>query len=375
MDVKNRTYLLLINIIFLLLLFKLTQLNIYWNWDTEAYLGLMLQSAHPEWNIFKLHQETMQIFTHLAPPKRFDIPPQTKIPNLKNYYSYILTSPLIFKEELALFNVKPAYQGMVLLLYKLGFSISNVFILVNTIGAYLGTVYFMKILKNIVKSFYLQFILILIVLIYFLPSQALYNVSPDMLSCGFGMMFLYFVLNKWRWEAAWEAVLVILCRPDYIFFVLFLLLVIPKPVSLKVLKRNALFTLLPLFFYALIQYFNTISWNTLITNQFFQPVLYIESAPMITPVEIYINFMLHQLPGNILHSPVLGISFLSFAYCIFSFIRKRYYTCLVISGLLANIYLHFAFFPSFSGRMMLFMYLSWFLVLALLYTKNKILIH
>lgn len=347
----------------------------YYNVDIEAYMGLLYKAEYPEMKIEEIHKNVFAELDEKRPGMfESDFSHEETAKGENTYYKTISQNPKIFEEELQLFSVKPFYNFVNLLFFKTGFSASTSTFLIS-IFSYVLILYFVflflsKILINHKLAILLTFLLSL-----FKPLlESSRHASPDSLSCLLLLLSFYvFVIKRNFLIATIFAMLCILTRPEYfIFYSFFYVLVFIKRKELQIKNFEFGFSFVYLFLsFAVVQYFNQISWSTLFMNQFTKVQLYPISNPDAFNFQDYLHFIKSKIlfEFNSSYFLLLLIFIAIIVTNKFSFQKKNGVPYLFFGFIYISIFLRFLIFPTMVNRMMIGYYLI--IILGLIYIQSS----
>lgn len=346
----------------------------YYNYDIEAYMGLVYKAEYPEMKIEDIHSK---VYSELREknPKHFvyNLCNEEVAKGENTYYKVLAENPKAYEEELELFSVKPFYNFVNSIFFKIGFEASTSTFLVSIICyvfiLILIFVFLMKVTNNITYALVISIALSLFK--PFLDSSR--HASPDNLACFLLLMSLYLmVFNKKKILSLIFAVLCVLTRPEYIvFYTLFYALVVLFANKLGFKRSQIATSYLFVFFTFLgIQYFNKISWTTLFINQFTKVQIYPASKPDPFQFNDYFNYIKSHilLEFNSSYFPILGLFIvIILAKKIRFSIRSLDFYYLFFIVVYACVFVRFLIFPILVNRMMLGYYLI--IILSLIYIQ------
>ncbi|WP_225686331.1 hypothetical protein [Chryseobacterium tagetis] len=324
--------------------------------------------------IKEIHEK---VYTELKEknPKHFvyDLSHEEIAKGENTYYKVLAENPKAYEEELQLFSVKPFFNFINLIFFKLGFEASTSIFLVSIISYVLILLLVFRFLTNILRNQNLA-VFITIILSLFKPFlESSRHASPDNLACLLLLLsFYYFIFRKNFLLATIFAMLCIFTRPEYyIFYSFVFLLIFVYRKSLRISVRDLCFS----YFYIgssffLIQYFNQISWSTLFMNQFTQVQIYPISNPDPFYFSSYFNFLksniLLEFNGSYFPILLLFITIILAANFNVKNPKLKLYS-LFFASIYIAVFIRFLIFPSLVNRMMLGYYLL--IILALIYIQ------
>lgn len=350
----------------------------YFNTDIEAYMGLIYQQNFPEMDVAEIHHKVFEElkeknFTH----SEIDHTGREEITIGENtYYKNIAENPEIFEEELQLFSVKPFYNFVNLLFFKLGFDAATSTFLISIISYVLILILIFTFLLKILKNSYLALSLAVMFSLFKPLLDSSRHAAPDNLSCLLLLLSFYvFVMKRNIFAATVFAMLCVLTRPDYIIFYTFLFIFLLFQKKELKIKNTELYLS---YFYVLsaflvIQYFNQISWITVFMNQYVKVQLYPISNPDILQFNDYLRVIKSKIffEFNTSYFPILLIFIVMILAKKMEFIKVKnnYSICLFFIMIYSTVFLRFLIFPMLVNRMMLGFYLL--IILSLIYINNS----
>ncbi|NML69694.1 hypothetical protein HHL23_07785 [Chryseobacterium sp. RP-3-3] len=348
----------------------------YYNVDLEAYIGLIYKAEYPDMKIEDIHKK---VYTELkgTNPKLFGITPQDEeIAKGENtYYKVLSENPKAYGEELQLFSVKPFYNFVNLMFFKLGFKMTTSVFLTSILSYVLILIVIFCYLIRIVRNYPLAFIITILISLFKPLLEASRHASADSLSCLLLLLSLYaFTVRKNHLAATVIAMLCVLTRPEYFILYSFLYMVAYLYKNMLQIKATHLFLSYGYVFlsFFLIQYFNQISWSTLFMNQFTKVQIYPISNPDSFYFPDYLNFIKKSMPleFNGSYFPLLLIFIVVIMANKFSLnSKKNWAQCLFFGAIYLSVFLRFLVFPSLANRMMIGFYLI--IILSLIYIQNS----
>lgn len=346
----------------------------YYNVDIEAYMGLVYKAEYPEMEIKEIHEKVYAELKEKNPAQFvYDLSHEEIAKGENTYYKVLAENPKAYEEELQLFSVKPFFNFINSIFFKLGFEASTSVFLISIIAYVLILLLIFRFLTEILNNQSLA-ILITIVLSLFKPLlESSRHASPDNLAC-FLLLFSFYcfiIKRKFLW-ATIVAMLCILTRPEYYIFYSFIFIFLffyrkKSGVSLRNWCFSYIYLSLSFF---LIQYFNQISWSTLFMNQFTKVQIY----PISNPDPFYFSSYYNFIKSNILlefngsYFPILLLFIIIILASKFNFKNpKLQFYSLFFASIYLSAFIRFLIFPSLVNRMMLGYYL--FIILALIYIQ------
>jgi hypothetical protein len=351
----------------------------YYNSDMEAYMGLIYKTEYPDMKIEEIHQKVYDELKEKNPHFAGFDPVNPMVEELakgeSTYYKILSENPKAYEEELQLFVVKPFYNFINWSFFKLGFSASTSTFLISIISYALILILIFVFLIKILKNHTLAIIITVLLSLFKPLLEASRHASADSLSCVLLLLSFYaFTVKKNLFSACIFAMLCILTRPEYFIFYSFLYIFIylyrkNLQVETKILFFSYGYLFLTFF---LIQYFNQVSWSTLLMNQFIKVQLY----PVSDPDPFYFPDYWHFIKSKILfefntsYFPLLLLFLVIILANNFSFRNKKNQAQLLFFAIIyGTVFLRFLVFPSLVNRMMLGFYLL--IILSMIYIQNS----
>ncbi|MFP3590627.1 hypothetical protein [Chryseobacterium sp. SIMBA_038] len=264
----------------------------YYNADIEAYMGLVYKANFPDMKIEEIHKKVYDELLEKRPEiSEVNTTREEEAIGDNSYYKILSENPKVYEEELQLFTVKPLYNFINSIFFKLGFKASTSTFLITIISYVLIVILIFIFLLQILKNNYLALILTILVSVFKPLLDTSRHATPDGLSCLLLLLSFYFaVMKRNMFVATIFGILCILTRPEYFIFYSFslLLLYIFKS-DFRFKTREIIFSFI---YFALtfgvIQYFNQIPWTVLFMNQFTKVQLYPISNPDSFDFQAYI---------------------------------------------------------------------------------------
>lgn len=255
----------------------------YYNADIEAYMGLVYKANFPDMKIEEIHKKVYDELLEKRPEiSEVNTTREEEAIGDNSYYKILSENPKVYEEELQLFTVKPLYNFINSIFFKLGFKASTSTFLITIISYVLIVILIFIFLLKILKNNYLALVLTILVSVFKPLLDTSRHATPDGLSCLLLLLSFYFaVMKRNMFVATIFGILCILTRPEYFIFYSFslLLLYIFKS-DFRFKTREIIFSFI---YFALtfgvIQYFNQIPWTVLFMNQFTKVQLYPISNP------------------------------------------------------------------------------------------------
>lgn len=351
----------------------------YYNWDMEAYMGLIYRAENPKMPIEEIHKKVFNEFREKSPEKfDFNAPhakPETE--NADTYYKVISENPKAYGEELEFFSVKPFYNLTNYIFYKLGLEASAATFLISVVSYILIIFFVFLFLQSELKKTWLAFIFTLLLSLFKPLHDATRHATPDMLATLLLLAAFYYIYRRRLFAATVFAMLCIFTRPE--FFILFLLmfgLAILFEDILQFRRKHLMVSVAYLSLsFLLIQCFSKIPWTVLFLNQFSKVQLYPVSHPDSFGYSVYFSYIKRHilLEFNASYFLLMALfSVLVFGRNFkFSDFRNRS-KLLIFSFILlvfVNVVIRFFIFPSLVNRMMVGFYLL--IILTLILYQNS----
>ncbi|WP_343658216.1 hypothetical protein [Chryseobacterium sp.] len=376
---KKRNILVFIFSIYVCIMSYYLYTHQYYNTDMEAYMGLIYKTEYPEMKIEEIHRkvyaelrEKNPDFAGLGPVNPMA---EEVAEGERTYYKILSENPKAYEEELQLFVVKPFYNFINWLFFKLGFSASASTFLISIISYALIIILIFSFLIRILKNYPLALIITILISLFKPLLESSRHASADSLSCLLLLLSFYaFSVKKHFFSAGIFAMLCVLTRPEYFILYSFLYALIylyKNKLQIKTVPILISYGYLFLSFF-LIQAFNQVSWSTLFMNQFTKIQIYPVSQPDPFLLSDYIHFIKSKvmLEFNASYFPLLLIFIVVILANRFSFRdKKNQAQVLFFAAIYATVMLRFLVFPSLVNRMMLGFYLI--IMLALIYIQNS----
>ncbi|MDQ0781578.1 hypothetical protein [Chryseobacterium sp. W4I1] len=348
----------------------------YYNVDIEAYVGLVYKTEYPNMKMEDIHKKVYTELEILNPKISAISQNDEEVAIGENtYYNTLSKNPKAYEEELQLFSVKPFYNFVNLMFFKLGFKVTTAISLTSILSYVLILVLIFTYLTRILKNYPLAFIITLIISLFKPLLEASRHASADSLSCLMLLLSFYtFVIRKNYLAATVFAMLCILTRPEYFILFSFLYILVYFYKNAIRISTSRLFLSYGYLFlsFFLIQYFNQISWSTLFMNQFTKVQIYPISHPDAFYFPDYLNFLKKNvmLDFNGSYFPLLLLFIVIILANQFSLQSKKSWAqCMFFGAVYASVFLRYLVFPSLANRMMIGFYLI--IILALIYIQNS----
>lgn len=371
----NREQLLyLLLIAYLAVMFRYFYTHQYYNWDIEAYMGIIYKTDNPAMPIEEIHRKVYDELREKA-PERFDFRENEKEETIgaNSYYKALSENPKAYEEELQFFTVKPMYNIINVLFYKTGFSAATSTFLISMVS-YVAIVFFLfGFLQERLMNKELAFVITVLLSLFKPLLVATRHAAPDMLACLLLLTSVYFFAGKKKvFFAAFFATLTVFTRPEYIvFYSLLLPLVLLFRKRLGVQVRYVFLSYIPVFIaFLIVQHYSKIPWQVLFMNQFTKVQLSPVSNPDAFVFSDYVNFIKQKifLEFNASYFPLL----LLFAVIVFGNKKINWFSIGFIFVIYVTVFIRFLIFPSLVDRMMVGFYLLIILTLAVNAAKKQI---
>lgn len=347
----------------------------YYNVDIEAYMGLLYKAEYPEMKIEEIHKKVFAELDEKRPGMfESDLSHEETANGENTYYKIISENPKVFEEELQLFSVKPFYNFVNLLFFKSGFAASTSTFLISILSYVLILYFVFLFLSKILRNHQLAILLTFLLSLFKPLLESSRHASPDSLSCLLLLLSFYvFVIKRDLFVATVFAMLCILTRPEYfIFYSFFYILIFIKRKELQIKNHILSISFVYLFLsFAVVQYFNQISWSTLFMNQFAKVQLYPISNPDSFNFQDYLNFIKSKIlfEFNSSYFLLLLIFIVVIIYRKFPSMKKNSIPYLFFGFIYLSIFLRFLIFPTMVNRMMIGYYLI--IILGLIYIQSS----
>lgn len=348
----------------------------YYNVDIEAYVGLIYKAEHPDMKMEDIHKKAYNDLRGTN-PKIFGITPQDEeIAEGENtYYKILSENPRAYGEELQLFSVKPFYNFVNFMFFKLGFKPVTSIFLTSIISFSLILILIFCYLIRILQNYPLALIITILISLFKPLLEASRHASPDSLACLLLLLSFYtFTFRKNHLAATFFAMLCIFTRPEYFILYSFLYILVyyyRRMLQITPTKLFLSYGYISLSF-LLVQYFNQISWSVLFMNQFTKVQIYPISNPDTFYFVEYLNYVkkVIMLDFNGSYFPLLLLFIIIISANKFSVNTKRSWAqCLFFGIIYVSVFLRFLVFPSLVNRMMIGFYLI--IILSLVYIQNS----
>ncbi|MDQ0064940.1 hypothetical protein [Chryseobacterium lathyri] len=373
---KTKNILVFIFSIYLCLMSYYLYTHQYYNADLEAYMGLIYKTEYSDLKIEDIHKKVYTELKNINPKLSEISTNDEEIAIGENSYYYILSeNPKAYEEELQLFSVKPFYNFVNLMFFKLGFKVTTAIFLTSILSYVSILILIFSFLIRILKNYPLAFIITVLISLFKPLLEASRHASADSLSCLLLLLSLYvFVVRKNHLAATVFAMLCVLTRPEYFILYSFLYILVYFYKNTLQIKTAEVFLSYGYIFlsFFLIQYFNQISWSVLFMNQFTKVQIYPISNPDPFYFPDYLNFIKKtiMLDFNGSYFPLLLLFIVVILANKFSLNSKKSWAqCLFFGAVYAAVFLRYLVFPSLANRMMIGFYLI--IILSLIYIQNS----
>jgi len=373
---KTENILVFIFSIYLCLMSYYLYTHQYYNADLEAYMGLIYKTEYSDLKIEEIHKKVYTELKHINPKLSEVSTNDEEIAIGENSYYYTLSeNPKAYEEELQLFSVKPFYNFVNLMFFKLGFNVLTSISLTSIFSyVFIITLIFCFLIR-VLKNYPLALIITVIISLFKPILEASRYASADSLACLILLLsFYFFVIKKKYLGATVFAMLCVLTRPEYFILYSFLYILIYFYKNTLQIKTAEVFLSYGYIFlsFFLIQYFNQISWSVLFMNQFTKVQIYPISNPDPFYFPDYLNFIKKtiMLDFNGSYFPLLLLFIVVILANNFSLNSKKSWAqCLFFGAVYGAVFLRYLVFPSLANRMMIGFYLI--IVLSLIYIQNS----
>ncbi len=354
----------------------------YYNVDIEAYMGLVYKITEPEMDIEEIHKK---VYDELAIKKPEIFSYRKSITEAETIgsdsYYYILSKNVkAYEEELEFFSVKPLYNIINSIFFKLGFSAATSTFLISIISYVLIIFFMFLFLNKELKRTELAFAITLLISIFKPILDSTRHATPDMLGCLLLLLTCYFFIYKKNMIVTTIlAMLTIFTRPEYfIFFSLLLVLILffRKSFTYKISEIGISYLFITISF-IIIQLYSKISWGVLFMNQFTKVQIYPISNPDPFILSHYINYIKRKifLEFNSSYFIILLIfTIVILGNTLYNKHRTDKKPLLVLSFAIAtmiSVLIRFLAFPVLVNRMMVGFYLLIILAITLYQFSDK----
>lgn len=379
MLMKSKNLVKLILALYLCLMSFYLYTHQYYNADIEAYMGLVYKARFPDMKIEDVHKKVYDELKKKKPGTgQISTGREEDAVGDNSYYHILSENPKAYEEELQFFSVKPFYNFINSLFFRLGFEASTSTFLITIISYILVVGLVFVFLSKILKNHYLALLLTIVISLFKPLLDTSRHATPDGLATFLLLLTLYYaVMKRNLFAVTISGMLCILTRPEYFIFFSFLvalLFLFRKDFAFH--RKEIAFTFLYFALtFGLVQYFNRIPWPVLFMNQFTQVQIYPVSAPDPFSFHDYLSCIKGKLliEFNSSYFPLLLIFIVMMLDHKALMKRSRY--SLAYAGLYAAIYLtvilRFFMFPTLVNRMMVGFYLLIILSLIAYQQKKK----
>ena len=360
---KTKIYLLMLSV-YLLIMSIYFYKNQYYNADIEAYMGLVYKNDAQEMSMQDIHKKVFDELKVKNPAIFLETGEPTETIGAESYYPTMASNPKAYEEELAFFSVKPFYNFVNSIFYRLGFP-ASVSTFLPSILSYIILIFSVFLFLNRKTSrTELAFVLSILISLFKPILDSTRHATPDMLSCLLLLSAFYFFAEKKNiYLSTLFAVLTIFTRPEYfIFFSCLFLLVLGfrRILSFKVFELIASYVIIALAF-VIIQAYSEIPWKVLFMNQFTKVQIYPISHPDAFSFADYFRFVKSKIffEFNSSYFTILLI------FCVIIFGKSLYsrldkstlLPILLIATIYVSVFIRFLSFPILVNRMMIGFYL------------------
>jgi len=354
----------------------------YYNADIEAYMGLVYKINDPEMSINDIHKKVFDELKVKNPNIFADKDePEAETIGANSYYYTLSNNVKAYEEELEFFTVKPFYNAVNSVFYKLGVSASTSTFLISIISYSLLIFLLFVFLNDQIKKTELAFVLTILISLFKPLLDSTRHATPDMLACLLLLLAVYFfVYKKNIMLTTVFGMLTIFTRPEYFIFFSFLLVLIVifrKSFQYKISEIGICYLFLTLSF-IIIQLYSKISWGVLFMNQFTKVQFFPISNPDPFVLSDYINFVKKKifLEFNSSYFIILLIfTIIIFGKTLYDKQKTEKKTLLIFSFIITiyiSVFVRFLSFPILVNRMMIGFYLL--IILAIItfqFSSNK----
>ena len=354
----------------------------YYNADIEAYMGLVYKINDPEMSINDIHKKVFDELKVKNPNIFADKDePEAETIGANSYYYTLSNNVKAYEEELEFFTVKPFYNAVNSVFYKLGVSASASTFLISIISYSLLIFLLFVFLNDQIKKTELAFVLTILISLFKPLLDSTRHATPDMLACLLLLLVVYFFVYKRNIMLTTVfAMLTIFTRPEYFIFFSFLLVLIVifrKSFQYKISEIGICYLFLTLSF-IIIQLYSKISWGVLFMNQFTKVQFFPISNPDPFVLSDYINFVKKKifLEFNSSYFVILLIfTMIIFGKTLYHKQKTEKNALLIFSFIITiyiSVFLRFLSFPILVNRMMIGFYLLIILaVITFQFSSNK----
>jgi hypothetical protein len=339
-------------------------------------MGLVYKITDPEMDIKEIHRK---VYDELAIKKPEIFSYRKSITEAEtigsdSYYYILSRNVKAYEEELEFFSVKPLYNVINSIFFKLGVSAATSTFLISIISYFLLISLIFLFLNKQLKKTELAFVITILISMFKPLLDSTRHATPDMLGCLLLLLTSYFFIYRKNILATTIfAMLTILTRPEYfiLFGLLLVLILIFKqyfPYKLSEIGISYLFILLS---FIMIQLYSKISWGVLFMNQFTKVQIYPISNPDPFVLSDYINYVKRKifLEFNSSYFIILLIfTIVILGNALFNKYKTDKKPIVVLSfivTIIISVFIRFLAFPALVNRMMVGFYLLIILALTL----------
>ena len=345
-------------------------------------MGLVYKINDPEMSINDIHKKVFDELKVKNPNIFADKDePEAETIGANSYYYTLSNNVKAYEEELEFFTVKPFYNAVNSVFYKLGVSASTSTFLISIISYSLLIFLLFVFLNDQIKKTELAFVLTILISLFKPLLDSTRHATPDMLACLLLLLAVYFfVYKKNIMLTTVFGMLTIFTRPEYFIFFSFLLVLIVifrKSFQYKISEIGICYLFLTLSF-IIIQLYSKISWGVLFMNQFTKVQFFPISNPDPFVLSDYINFVKKKifLEFNSSYFIILLIfTIIIFGKTLYDKQKTEKKTLLIFSFIITiyiSVFVRFLSFPILVNRMMIGFYLL--IILAIItfqFSSNK----
>ena len=338
----------------------------YYNADIEAYMGLVYKMNEPEMTINDIHEKVFDELKIKNPDIFSKIGSEVETIGANSYYYTLSKNVRAYEEELEFFTVKPFYNVINSVFYRLGASASTSTFLISILSYCLLIFLLFTFLNNQIKKTELAFVLTILISLFKPLLDSTRHATPDMLSCLLLLLAVYFFIYKKNILLTTVfSMLTIFTRPEYfIFFSLLLVLIFIFRSSFQYRTSEIMVCYLFLSLsFVIIQLYSKISWGVLFMNQFTKVQFYPITNPDPFVLSEYINYVKGKIfiEFNTSYFIILLIfTMIIFGKTLYNNQKIEKSTLLKISFIITlyiSVFIRFLSFPSLVNRMMIGFYL------------------
>lgn len=341
-------------------------------------MGIVYKAKFPDMKIEEIHKKVYAELKEKSRKLLKENLDKTEVTKGENtYYKILSENPKAYEEELQLFTVKPFYNFINSIFFKIGFSASTSIFLISIISYVLIIFLIYCFLTKYLQNQNIVFLLTFLISLFKPLLDASRHATPDNLSCFLLLLsfYLFFIKQK-LFAPAFVAILCVLTRPEYFIFYTFIYIILfcnSEFFKLKVkeLIISFIFIALP---FLIIQYFNQISWSVLYMNQFTKVQIYPISNPDVLTFSDYFTYVKSKImfEFNTSYFPILLIFIITILANKISF--KNIKSKIIIaffSVIYLSVLVRFFIFPTLVNRMMIGFYLLIIISLIFIQLSKK----